>query len=537
VASEDAAVDLRDRILGGASFHALAREHSQDPTASDGGFLGSFRRGDLRPEFQAALSGLGPGDISDVTPIGGGYFLFQILPANEQEWMTTRAGAENALRGGDTAAAGALYETAAELAGTFTTGDPRLADSLYDLAGVRFIEGRFDEAVPGYRRYMAARWTTSGLEHTDAMAGMIGDLARVLSLADFGDTEFEEAGADLRSGVRTIPLTEDAFTAIAGMLRLADLDGLSEAALVAGTEAFPESKLLGNSLGEFYSASGQSLDALEAFRQARGIDSGGESELVRLQNAFIAQRIGNVLVKLGRPDEALEAYSESLDLNPDRTLPRLALADVYITEDRLDEALAELDRVQEIDPANAGGFAGLAEVHLKTGRFDAALDAADRALALDPARDRVRYVRGQALMRLGRRDEGQEELARYQELTRDDGVGGAAVEDPREVVRRAAGLLTDGQTAAALDLLETTAAERPGETIPRLALGIAQRKSGRPGDALATFESMVEGGASSILVHWNLAEAYAEAGDVEAAGENAARVLQMVDRAFAELSN
>lgn len=66
--SEDAAIarlaEFRRRILADeASFEALAREHSQDGSASQGGDLGWTLPGRFVPEFDAALAQLAPKEI------------------------------------------------------------------------------------------------------------------------------------------------------------------------------------------------------------------------------------------------------------------------------------------------------------------------------------------------------------------------------------------------------------------------------------------------------------------------------------------
>jgi peptidyl-prolyl cis-trans isomerase SurA len=66
--SEEAAIarleDFRRRILAGeARFDALAKEYSQDASASQGGDLGWSSPGRFVPEFDAALANLAPGEI------------------------------------------------------------------------------------------------------------------------------------------------------------------------------------------------------------------------------------------------------------------------------------------------------------------------------------------------------------------------------------------------------------------------------------------------------------------------------------------
>jgi peptidyl-prolyl cis-trans isomerase SurA len=67
--SQEAAVarlgQLRTQILSGqASFPALAREHSQDGSAREGGDLGWANPGQFVPEFEAAMNALRNGEIS-----------------------------------------------------------------------------------------------------------------------------------------------------------------------------------------------------------------------------------------------------------------------------------------------------------------------------------------------------------------------------------------------------------------------------------------------------------------------------------------
>lgn len=64
---------IRQRVVGGESFEALARQFSQDPgSASQGGDLGTFGRGDMVRPFEDAAFALQPGETSDVveTPFG-----------------------------------------------------------------------------------------------------------------------------------------------------------------------------------------------------------------------------------------------------------------------------------------------------------------------------------------------------------------------------------------------------------------------------------------------------------------------------------
>ena len=51
-------------MFAATSFAALAQEHSACPSAAQGGNLGQITNGQTTPEFERALLGLAPGEIS-----------------------------------------------------------------------------------------------------------------------------------------------------------------------------------------------------------------------------------------------------------------------------------------------------------------------------------------------------------------------------------------------------------------------------------------------------------------------------------------
>ena len=69
---------LHERLDAGADFAALAREHSEDGTAAQGGDLGFFARGQMVAPFEAAAFALAPGQVSQVVRSPFGLHLIRV---------------------------------------------------------------------------------------------------------------------------------------------------------------------------------------------------------------------------------------------------------------------------------------------------------------------------------------------------------------------------------------------------------------------------------------------------------------------------
>lgn len=74
-----------EHIRNGADFEQLAREHSDCDSSSEGGKIGTVRRGESVPPFETAAFSLADGEVSDVVKTQYGYHLIKVHGHHEPE--------------------------------------------------------------------------------------------------------------------------------------------------------------------------------------------------------------------------------------------------------------------------------------------------------------------------------------------------------------------------------------------------------------------------------------------------------------------
>lgn len=82
------AQEVLQKARSGEDFAELARKYSEDPTASRGGDLGYFRKGDMVPEFSDTAFALEPGQISDIVRTRYGFHIIKVEDVRPERQMS-----------------------------------------------------------------------------------------------------------------------------------------------------------------------------------------------------------------------------------------------------------------------------------------------------------------------------------------------------------------------------------------------------------------------------------------------------------------
>ena len=274
VDTEAEARGLRARIGAGEDFGALAAQYSTDPTRDAGGYLGTVAVGDLSPEFQDALEGLGPGETSAVTEVGREYVLLQVLGEEESDWIAETTSGLQAFEQGRYSEAEQRLTEAVRQAESLGPLDYRLNVSLSTLAGMYRAQGKYAEAERFYRRALTVAEEALGPDHPD-LAASLSNLA--LLYQDQKDYAQAEAlfGRALDMSVRAVgpnhPNVALAYNNLAGLRRdqgnYSRAESLYQVSLAILEQALgPEHPDVATTLEEFAAMLRQAGRAAEAGR-------------------------------------------------------------------------------------------------------------------------------------------------------------------------------------------------------------------------------------------------------------------------------
>jgi tetratricopeptide (TPR) repeat protein len=330
---------------------------------------------------------------------------------------------------------------------------------------------------------------------------------RILGRVYLANQQYDNSINELRTAVRLSPDDERARLVLADALVNSNRYPEAEQALGETIENIPASGQARYSLGRLFQRQGLYPQALAEFGKAVTF-----GPLLGLNGLY--RTIGALNVDQQNFDAAIDAYTRRVDVHPNDAAAHHDLGRTYARLGRHDEARAEFEVVLMLSPSHVEAYAALAQVHFTDGQYAEAAEAARRALTLDPAHQQARYALATSLMRLGKSDEGRQELEVFQRLQTEaaavrtrqielDGLRGDAVVSS-----------ANGDYEKAVALLRKALDLKPDAASSHLDLGSALAKAGHHAEAIERFKSAVILSAG-FDVHLKLAESYAALGQLE----------------------
>lgn len=294
---------LRDSIANGAvPFARAARHHSDGPSASDGGNLGWFGRGQMADAFEEAAFNTAPGNLVGPVRSEFGYHLIQVQNQTDEAVQF------------------------ADLAFQITPSRATLTDKENTLDDVAFYaseDGNFQEEAE--RRDLtveqvqaeATQSTVPGLGQGPALTNFLesaetGDMSEVIELDDRfvvakatsvqpeGYRSFEEVKAEIRPQVELEKKKDIQLRRMRQAINQNDFEGLPQA---LGTELRSQSNVT------FSTESAPGIGRDPAFAGTIfGLDNGETSGVVEGENAAFVVR----LTELREPDALSDAERQKI---------------------------------------------------------------------------------------------------------------------------------------------------------------------------------------------------------------------------------
>ena len=289
--------------------------------------------------------------------------------------------------------------------------------------------GQYEEAIVRWREAIARDPLITDSASSVARMGE--------GLAAFRQGRLAEAITAIEQASRTLPASSEAHRILGTVLGLAGnrpgsiaefeeavrlrsdderswiaLTRSAEGRLEAAAQAVPDSTQLHWRLAGRLLTLERNAEALDHYAQAARVGAiSGQGQLHQMEAVVATMHLD--------AERTARALERRVRLNLNDASAHRDLAGVYAKQDRQVDALAELAIAAWLDPADPQTFVALGYSHLAARRDADAVDALQMAVRLAPDMREARYAFAQALTRVGRRDEGVQQLAEFERLRRD----------------------------------------------------------------------------------------------------------------------
>jgi tetratricopeptide (TPR) repeat protein len=128
--------------------------------------------------------------------------------------------------------------------------------------------------------------------------------------------------------------------------------------------------------------------------------------------------MGRILRLAAKPEEAAKEYQRSIDLHPDQTESYYELGEMAVDRQQDDQAEPLLQKVLKRNPEHGGALTAMGIIALRRKDYPEAEEYLRHAIAVAPEYGQAHYQYAMTLMRMGRREEAQQEFAKAAELNK-----------------------------------------------------------------------------------------------------------------------
>ena len=398
-------------------------------------------------------------------------------------------------------------------------------------ARLRFAQGKIADSIQIYERLLTKNPKSAELNHQAAVAYLVGKnpnralacLQQAVSLntnlyepsillagLKGQQRDFTTSISMLLDIIKKRPNDEQAYYLLANAYRSSgDLeDALRTYRALA--RAFPKNPQASLSMGMILREQNKPAEARAAFQQALAISTNLFAAFNQLVEMDVVE--GNVTNALQQVQTAVErnpkapelrylearihtvkgdtaqaevALRKSLELAPDYREARLALAQIFITTQKPDWALEELGKVVAKNPRDVEALLMMGVLYEAQGKYPKAAEKYEALLAVNPqtsaALNNLAYVYA---VHLKQPDKGYVFAQKGRQLMPDD----PSVADTLGWVT-----YLRGDYAAALPLLQESAARMPGEAEVQYHLGMTDYMLGQEAAARTALQAAVAG--------------------------------------------
>ena len=175
-----------------------------------------------------------------------------------------------------------------------------------------------------------------------------------------------------------------------------------------GDRAIARMAEVGGDSAEVHLLTGKAMLNLEAYGDAEKELTAAAQQDPNLP--FVHFNLGMLYEKNGNYDRAKTEFLKDIALEPDVVFNYDELGNVRFLTDNDAEAEKSYRQALKLEPRMLTPHLGLAKVYQRQGQYEKALAELDAAGKLDLQSSRIHYLRGQVLLKLGRKEEARKEI-------------------------------------------------------------------------------------------------------------------------------